>query len=137
MVDTKKLMDEINSTMRSVNDSFVRGDVKTYVSHYHMPIIHADPQHGVMLWNNAQETEKIIQGMVEGLRAEGWRNSAIADRKITLMSENLALLTSTVHRYDARGNVLQSMGVTYNLVKKEGNWKLYAITAHAPGYEPK
>lgn len=132
----EELMEQINRTMDSVNDSFVRGDVKAYVSHYHMPIIHANPQHGVMLWQDVGETEKIIQGMIKDLKAQGWENSAIRDRKISLMSENLALLVSTVYRYDGQGNVLQRMGVTYNLVKKDEGWKIYAITAHAPGYGP-
>lgn len=136
MADKSKLIEEINRTMDSVNDSFVRGDVKAYVSHYHFPIIHADPLHGASVWDNPSETESIIQGMMKELKAQGWANSAIADRKISLLSENLALLISTVYRYDAHGKVLQRFGVTYNLLKKEGAWKLYAITAHAPGFEP-
>jgi hypothetical protein len=132
----EEFIKEINRTMDSVNDSFVRGDVKTYVSHYHMPIIHADPQHGVMVWDDPGETEKTIKAMVWELRAEGWENSAIEDRAISLMSENLALLQSTVYRYDGQGNVLQRFGVTYNLIRQDEGWKIYVITAHAPGYEP-
>ncbi len=136
MVDKEKLLEEINATMDSLNDSFVRGDVKAYVSHYQMPIMHTDTRHGAMVWDDAAETEKIIQGMIEQLKATGWENSAITDRRISLMADNLALLVSTVYRYDGEGNVLQCMGVTYNLVKKEDGWKLYDITAHAPGHEP-
>jgi hypothetical protein len=79
-----------------------------------------------------------LQTLYEQIEAQGWVESKIADLKICLASDSLALVDTRYSRMDNQGNAIAPAIRTtlYVLQKIAGDWRIVAFYGHSNDKRP-
>jgi ketosteroid isomerase-like protein len=123
--------ERIVQTLRDIFESFQTLDPRAMVPHYHTPCLSIAAE-GVTVMATAADVEARFARVMASLKARGYARSDFSDVRVTLLGENIALLSVNGARYKTDGKVLEPLGVTYTLRKYGTAWKVVVLTRHDP-----
>lgn len=127
MSDTR---DEIIAHYTHIAEVFPRFDLPAFRRCWQLPALLTLPNACVAIADEAA-FESVFGGMMEQLRAQGLTRSVPEQINIHEFGANTALASVLWTRY-AGETVLERLGATYTLVRRDGEWLVAALVAHAP-----
>ena len=129
------MTDETNAIRRTYDEYFqvfqtLRAEA--VASFYHVPCLALSPQ-GVTVMTTSEEVRALFRTMRTALAARNYARSERGDLLVTVLSDQTALVHTSVVRYATDGKELERFGATYIFRKTDGGWKIAVITIHDPG----
>ncbi|MGE3076488.1 MAG: nuclear transport factor 2 family protein [Dehalococcoidia bacterium] len=116
---------EIHSVLESVAETFGSLDVAGWLANFHNPCMiggrAVDPT----------ESRETFAPLMESMRARGLTKSRLDSEKIQVLTPASAIATATFTRF-AGESVLERLGATYVLQKRDGRWLILLVTSHSP-----
>jgi hypothetical protein len=121
----------IVQTLKNIFESFQTLNPRAMVPYYHTPCLSIASE-GVSVMATSADVEARFARVMERLKAQGYARSDFSDVRVTLLSDNIALLSVKGARYKTGGELLEPLGVTYTLRKNDAVWKVVVLIRHDP-----
>ena len=80
----------------------------------------------------SEEVRALFRTMRTALETRAYARSEHGDVQVKRLSDQAALVRTSVVRYATDGKPLERFGVTYIFRKTHGGWKIAVITIHDP-----
>lgn len=122
--------ERIRTVLESMIDSFSQLDVASWLDNFHQPCMIVLPDTAVSP-RDAVEARRLMSPMAESLRARGFTRSSMDSCRIRLLTPRTAVASATFTRF-ADDEILEELGATYVLQKRDGRWGVLLVTAHGP-----
>lgn len=122
---------DVQAVIEGIADSFSQLDVDRWLSFF-------NPQHtfvhhdSVFVSRSLEDTKQAFAPMIAGLRASGFRRSALDVCHIKLLGPKLALAATVWRRLGENDKLLERFGATYTLLDTPAGWKVVVATVHDP-----
>jgi ketosteroid isomerase-like protein len=127
--------DETDAIRRSYTEYFQVFQTlrpEAVASFYHVPCMALSPQ-GVAVMTTSEEVRAFFGTMRTALQARHYARSERGDLQVKRLSDQTALVSTSVVRYATDGKELERFGATYLFRKTDAGWKIAVITIHDPG----
>lgn len=129
------LFQEVKALFEEIAASFGGGDLARYRRTIALPCIVVSPL-GAQPLRDQAEFDALFVPMMQRLKDQGFARSAFERLSVKRLAPNMALAAMHWTRYRADGGVLETLGATYTLVQRDGEWKLAVLMVHAPDQVP-
>ena len=106
-------------------------NVQAILPYFNEPSLLVGPQ-GVIPVPNHAALVAVFGPVMEGLRSKGYGRSEFALGYAKSLSSSTSLIGGVAVRYNADGQQLERVGITYLLHKTESGWKFATVTLHDP-----
>lgn len=122
---------DVRTVIEGIAESFSRLDVDRWLSFFHPQhtFVHHD---SVFVAKSLEETKQAFAPMIAGLRASGFRRSALDRCTITRLGPRLALAATLWRRLGEGDTLLEEFGASYTLLDTGDGWKVVVATVHDP-----
>src|SRR6266851_5752045 len=127
---TDDLAAEINEFFNDFVRAFCTFDGTRIAERYYAPGIALRANGSIDVMQTRQDIEKIFQAAVDGYHRDGCRGIRFKDLDVVPMGERAVLGTVTWELLREDGSVLRRWRQSYNLVRVEAGWKIFASTHH-------
>ena len=124
--------EEIHAHYAEIAEVFPRFDLPAFRRCWELPALLTLPDAVVALPDDAA-FERVFGGMMEGLRQQGLTRSVPERINLHVFGPGTALASVLWTRY-AGEQVLERLGATYTLIRRDGEWRVNALIAHDPAY---
>lgn len=122
--------EEILAHYDEIAEVFPRFDLPAFRRCWELPALLTLPESVVAIPDEAA-FERVFGGMMDSLRAQGLTRSVPEQIHIHTFGAATALASVLWIRYAGEA-VLERLGATYTLVRRDGEWRVNALVAHAP-----
>lgn len=120
--------DQIRAVLENIADSFSNLDFGSWLENFHAhPMILT--QDACMSPTDAADAETQMNPIAESMRARGFTRTRIDTCTVKLLSHTSSLASVGFTRL-AGEKVLERIGATYVLQKREGNWGVLLVASH-------
>jgi hypothetical protein len=106
-------------------------NVQAILPYFNEPSLLVGPQ-GVIPIPNHVALAAVFGPVMEGLRAKGYGRSEFELDYAKSLSSSAAIIGGVAVRYNADGQQLERVGITYLLHKTESGWKFATVILHDP-----
>ena len=100
-------------------------------SFYNVPCLALSPQ-GVTVMSTSEEVRALFRTMRTALQARDYARSERGELHVSRLSDQIALVSTSVVRYAKDGRELERFGATYLFRRMDAAWKIAVITIHDP-----
>jgi hypothetical protein len=124
--------DDVVRTFNDYAQTFQTLEPRSVAAYFALPCMLIAPQ-GVRVMTKRTEVEALLEAMMSALKLRGYSRSALAEMKVSVVSDSTAFVSVDRVRYKADETELERLGETYTLRKAENDWKIVAAVIHDPG----
>jgi len=121
----------VNRVIADYYRDFSTLNVQAILAYFNEPSLLVGPQ-GVIPIPNHAALAAVFGPVMEGLRAKGYGRSEFELDYAKSLSSSAALIGGVAVRYDANGQQLERVGITYVLHKTASGWKFATVILHDP-----
>ena len=123
-------VDEGRAVIEKIAASFSQLDLAGWLENFHAPrmIVLPDATFSPV---DADDAQRLFGPLVESLRARGFTRSSLDSCGVQLLTPLTAVASATFTRL-AGDEVLEELGATYILQKRDGRWGVVLVTVHGP-----
>ncbi len=109
----------------------VRGDrdMSELLRRYAVPLL-ITTDDGVVSLTSADEVASVIQGQVDGLRAQRYHHTSLFNAEVTLLNASSALYRGAFVRHDVTGAELGRVAVTYLVADGSDEVQIAVLASH-------
>ncbi|MEN4474821.1 hypothetical protein [Mycolicibacterium cosmeticum] len=109
----------------------VRGDrdMSELLRRYAVPLL-ITTDDGVVSLTSADEVASVIQGQVDGLRAQRYHHTSLLNTEVTLLNASSALYRGAFVRHDVTGAELGRVAVTYLVAGGSDEVQIAVLASH-------
>ena len=120
---------EVRAVIEGIAAAFSRLDVNRWLSYFHPE--HVFIHHGsVHVAKSIDDTKSAFAPMIDGLKASGFRRSALDICNIRILGPKMAIAATVWRRLGENDKVLETFGATYTLLETPGGWKVVVAAVH-------
>ena len=119
----------VNQVIADYYRDFSTLNVQTILTYFNEPSLLVGPQ-GVIPIPNHAALAAVFGPVMEGLRTKGYGRSEFELDYAKLLSSSTALIGGVAVRYNADGQQLERVGITYVLHKTASGWKFATVILH-------
>jgi hypothetical protein len=123
--------ESVNQVIADYYRAFSTLNVQAILPYFNEPSLLVGPQ-GVIPIPNHAALVAVFGPVMEGLRAKGYDRSEFELGCAKSLSSSAALIGGVAVRYNADGQQLERVGITYLLHKTESGWKFATVILHDP-----
>ena len=123
--------ESVNQVIADYYRDFSTLNVQAILPYFNEPSLLVGP-HGVIPVPNHAALLAVFGPVMEGLRAKGYGRSEFELDYAKSLSSSVSLIGGVAVRYNADGQLLERVGITYLLHKTESGWKFATVTLHDP-----
>ena len=123
--------ESVNEIIADYYRDFSTLNVQAILPYFNEPSLLVGPR-GVIPIPNHAALVAVFGPVMEGLRAQGYGRSEFELGYAKSLSSSAALIGGVAARYNADGQLLERVGVTYLLHKTESGWKFATVILHDP-----
>ncbi|MGE0602042.1 MAG: hypothetical protein AB7J35_21780 [Dehalococcoidia bacterium] len=117
--------EDIQAVLENIAQTFGRLDVSGWLANFHNPCMI-----GATAVDPTQSTG-VFTPLIESMRARGLTRSRLDSSRIQVLTPSTAIASATFTRL-AGESILERLGATYILQKKDGRWLVLLVTSHSP-----
>jgi ketosteroid isomerase-like protein len=121
--------ESVNQVIADYYRAFSTLNVQAILPYFNEPSLLVGPQ-GVIPIPNHAALVAVFGPVMEGLRAKGYGRSEFELSYARSLSSSAALIGGVALRYNADGQLLERVGITYLLHKAENGWKFATVILH-------
>ena len=121
----------MNQVIADYYRDFSTLNVQAILPYFNEPSLLVGPQ-GVIAVPNYAALTAVFGPVMEGLRDKGYGRSEFELDYAKSLSSSAALIGGVAVRYNAGGQQLERVGITYLLHKTESGWKFATVILHDP-----
>ena len=120
---------DVRVVIEGIAESFSELDVNRWLSFF-------NPQHtfvhhdSVFVAQSLEDTKNAFGPMIDDLKANGFRRSALDLCKIKFLGPKLAVAATVWRRLGEDDKLLEKFGATYTLLETPAGWKVVVATVH-------
>jgi len=123
--------ESVNRVIADYYRDFSTLNVQAILSYFNEPSMLVGPQ-GVIPIPNHAALAAVFGPVMEGLRAKAYGRSEFELDYAKSLSSSAALIGGVAVRYNADGQQLERVGITYVLHKTASGWKFVTVILHDP-----
>jgi NTF2-like protein (DUF6841) len=123
--------ESVNQVIADYYRDFSTLNVHAILPYFNEPSLLVGP-HGVIPVPNHAALLAVFGPVMEGLRAKGYGRSEFELDYAKSLSSSVSLIGGVAVRYNADGQLLERVGITYLLHKTESGWKFATVILHDP-----
>jgi hypothetical protein len=123
--------ESVNQVIADYYRDFSTLNVQAILPYFNEPSLLVGP-HGVIPVPNHAALLAVFGPVMEGLRAKGYGRSEFELDYAKSLSSSVSLIGGVAVRYNADGQLLERVGITYLLHKTESGWKFATVVLHDP-----
>jgi hypothetical protein len=123
--------ESVNQVIADYYRDFSTLNVQAILPYFNEPSLLVGP-HGVIPVPNHAALLAVFGPVMEGLRAKGYGRSEFELDYAKSLSSSVSLIGGVAVRYNADGQLLERVGITYLLHKTESGWKFATVILHDP-----
>jgi hypothetical protein len=123
--------ESVNQVISDYYRDFSTLNVQAILPYFNEPSLLVGPQGAIPVPDHAALVA-VFGPVMEGLRAKGYGRSEFELGYAKSLSASVALIGGIAVRYNADGQLLERVGVTYLLQKTESGWKFATVILHDP-----
>jgi len=120
---------EIKAHYDHIAEVFPKFDLAAFRTCFHMPCQLTTPDAVIAITDDDTFTQ-VFGGMMATLRDQGLTRSEVERMHVRLLGETTALASIVWVRHAGEA-VLERLGATYTLVRRDGEWLVAALIAHS------
>jgi hypothetical protein len=120
--------ESVNQVIADYYRDFSTLNIQAILPYFNEPSLLIGPQ-GVIPIPNHAALAAVFGPVMEGLRDKGYGRSEF---ELGYASSSTALIGGVAVRYNAGGQQLERVGITYLLHKTESGWKFATVILHDP-----
>jgi hypothetical protein len=122
--------DQIRAVLENIAESFSNLDFRSWLENFHaQPMVLTHD--ACMRPEDAADAETLMNPVAESMRARGFTRTRIDTCTVKLLSPTSSLASVAFTRL-AGEKVLERIGATYVLQKREGDWGVLLVASHDP-----
>jgi len=120
---------DVRAVIEGIGSTFSRLDVDAWLSHF-------NPEHTfvyrgtVLVAKSLEDTKTAFVPEIRRLREAGFRHSALDLCNVRLLEPKLAIAATRWRRLGGNDELLETLGITYTLIKASSGWKVVVVVAH-------
>jgi hypothetical protein len=123
--------ESVNQVIADYYRDFSTLNVRAILPYFNEPSLLVGPQ-GVIPIPNHSALVAVFGPVMQGLRAKGYGRSEFELGYAKSLSSSAVLIGGVAVRYNADGQLLERVGITYLLHKTERGWKFATLILHDP-----
>ena len=123
--------ESVNQFIADYYRDFSTLNVQAILPYFNEPSLLVGPR-GVIPIPNHAALVAVFGPVMEGLRAKGYGRSKFEPDYIKPLSSSASLIWGEAVRYNADGQQLERVGITYLLHETESGWKFATVILHDP-----
>jgi hypothetical protein len=123
--------ESVNQVIADYYRDFSTLNVRAILPYFNEPSLLVGPQ-GVIPIPNHSALVAVFGPVMQDLRAKGYGRSEFELGYTKSLSSSAVLIGGVAVRYNADGQPLERVGITYLLHKTERGWKFAALILHDP-----
>jgi hypothetical protein len=123
--------ESVNQVIADYYRDFSTLNVQAILPYFNEPSLLVGP-HGVIPVPNHAALLAVFGPVMEGLRAKDYGRSEFELDYAKSLSSSVSLIGGVAVRYNADGQLLERVGITYLLHKTESGWKFATVILHDP-----
>ena len=123
--------ESVNQVIADYYRDFSTLNVRAILPYFNEPSLLVGPQ-GVIPIPNHSALVAVFGPVMQGLRAKGYGRSEFELGYAKSLSSSAVLIGGVAVRYNADGQLLERVGITYLLHKTESGWKFATVILHDP-----
>jgi len=127
-------MDDQRAVIQTLLDyyaAFNSLDPRATLPFFHEPTLLIGPQ-GVLAAPTHDLLAPVMATAIDSLRARGFGRSELSVRRAEPLSASTSLVASVAVRYEADGQELERVAVTYVLQRTDTRWRIAVLIVHDP-----
>ena len=105
-------------------------DLSALLTRYAVPLL-VTTDAGVVPLSTADQVAAVIQGQIDGLRAQRYAGTSVVDVEISLLNASSALYRGSFVRHDVAGVALDRPAVTYLLADGADGLQIAVLASHS------
>lgn len=105
-------------------------DLSVLLTRYAVPLL-VTTDEGVVPLGTADQVATVIQGQVDGLRAQRYAGTSVVDVEVSLLNASSALYRGSFVRHDVAGADLDRPVVTYLLADGADGLQIAVLASHS------
>jgi hypothetical protein len=122
--------DQVRAVIENIAESFSKLDFTAWLENFHaQPMVLTHD--ACMSPTDSADAETLMNPIAESMRARGFTRTSIDACTVKLLSPTSSLASVAFTRF-AGEEVLERIGATYVLQKREGRWGVLLVAAHGP-----
>ena len=118
----------IEDVLKSIETSFSKLDIASWLEHFHNPRIMVLPNTALAPSSEA-ECHSLLGPYIENLRNQGFDRSDLNECKIQFLTDTTAIVSTVWTRY-ASDRIIERIGATYLFLKSTDGWLVTMVTVH-------
>jgi hypothetical protein len=120
---------QVRQVIEGIAESFSRLDVDRWLGHFHPQhtFVHHD---SVFVARSREETRAAFAPMIQGLRDQGFRRSALDRCDVRLLGPKMAMASTCWRRLGEGDALLDRFGATYTLLDTANGWQVVMAAVH-------
>ena len=122
--------DQVRAVLEKIAESFSNLDFGAWLENFHAQPMILTPD-SCMRPTDAADAETLMSPTAELMRARGFTRTSLDTCTVKLLSPTSALASAVFTRF-AGEEVLERLGATYVLQKREGGWGVLLVAPHGP-----
>ena len=123
--------ESVNQVIADYYRDFSTLNVRAILPYFNEPSLLVGPQ-GVIPIPNHSALVAVFGPVMQGLRAKGYGRSEFELGYAKSLSSSAVLIGGVAVRYNADGQLLERVGITYLLHKTKSGWKFATLVLHDP-----
>ncbi len=120
--------EKIRDVLRSIEESFSKLDIASWLEHFHSPRIFVLPQ-AALAPSSVAECHQLLGPYFEKLQEQGFNRSNLDECKIQFLTDTTAIVSTVWTRY-ASDRVIERIGATYLFLRSADGWRVTMVTVH-------
>jgi hypothetical protein len=120
---------DVRAVIEGIGETFSKLDVDRWLSHFNPE--HTFVYHGtVFVAKSLADTKSAFAPEIRRLKDGGFRYSALDLCNVKLIEPKLAIAATRWRRLGEDDKLLETLGITYTLLKGPSGWKVVVVVAH-------
>lgn len=126
----EKLLQEAKEFFKEYSSVFDTGDMNAFSKRFTEPFLSIRPDGSIQSMPTNQSASEFFSKAYSLWQEEGYASFKTCDYTVIPIGGSATLVTLTWEMLDKNNQLIKEWRQSYNLVKKDNSWKVYASTFH-------
>lgn len=125
-LNTSSTTDELNRFYEEYVSSYNDGDLNKYCDFFGAPLTTVWGSVSQVYFSPA-DVRASAEAQQRSFASSGWSHTVVAAKRVWIVDAELAVIVADLDRIDVSGDVYQTGRCIYNVVRRDGVWKIVTV----------
>lgn len=131
-LDNSDIRVEVEKFFDSYLAAFSARDAKLVGEQYFMAPMYLRTGKEMLLLESKEKVIEHLNSVFSALSDSNYSRTEIATKNACVLTDDAAIVSVVLRRYNSKGEVLLESGASYSIVKLGGSWRISMASVHTP-----